>query len=1700
MSRRHKAKGKSVIKMTHEGLVQKDLSTGETSKLSQRASEIELHSSDTSAEQFLYKSETSQDFSKKGQRPTFHSADASNHSERSSPARHVDQKNAPFQDNISETSSVFAHPDISNHATNKVETAEQPICDPSFSDREDDFSDTNEPYRDDLQPPESHQYYTRDHISPAAFSVSYHTRYDQEYHKSRRTEEDSTPIKNQDADFSHHTPANEYRPKESRFQYSHIDNSQQVRPSHTEKRQTHFSEKIPDAFSNEGSPSSTVPDSFSEPFRQEGHVSKKSDFRGLGAHAQPEASDHSFSKESRSRAFKDSRTQYRLEDNTKNPKYESLKTDTFTENASPGRIYQEETPRYQEQISPSSGNNPKQYYRDKMPSLQVEPTPASQQDQILHTQQERSEVSSSNQQHHRRFQYSDAPVSKEEGIPYLHEDPFSSSHLSQTSSKENFNPFYYEEKPSLQPHHSGAITQTSAHSKLSFSKEGRSDAEKGVQSEPHTSFQRNTLTHLHNPQLYQDSAIFHRNNSPAPSATGKKQLEQKWDIRSSGESEDGFLRETGVSKINATDKSNVQRHYANPSTKILPTQESERTISPVQSVGKESECVKTPIHATDNRVDSLHRQPQKESDTPDKLPPFSNESSNSPERGLDKQSSLRFLHDNKEKGTPPKIKKNLQRNQRKTPVLKTDDSANSSRLYEERLSPAAESPKIDFSGKSAVRKPYSYISIKPPLEQDPDKDVSSDFPVKRVTQSAKPPICAKDNGVDPLHRRSPKESDTPDKLIPLSGETSKSSETRSDKQSSLKFLHDDEEREISTPVNRKKRRKQETPSPKSDKSVSSSRTSVTTDHPSIVKDNGISLDHRADSPALPERNTDIAYRKNEKNRITRQLQKGQDLQKKDSQQLHREQEKDYSFDRRSENPLFLSGRKKADSKENGTAAPKEKKSPTQPKDSSDTKGDSQNRKTKKSGNGKDQKQNKTAKKAKTSKLQFSEEEKQPIPGIVKTGIKKTAATTVSATGAFIHRKIHEVEHENAAVEGAHKTELVAERGISGAYREYKKGRKYTQNRTYQKKRTRLLNSDPYQKYFDGSVPSSSQVQPHQKKELFNKFFQKQRHKKQAVQAAQAAKKGTTAVGSAAKTGESVVKRTGSAVKTFAVRHKSAALAVVAILLLFVLLLTLLQSCSVTATESLGSIAASAWPADDTEIKKANLYYTQLEANLQHRINTVESRHSDCEEYYYNIGPIEHDQVALISYLCAKYGSFTFNDEIKQEINRLFNEQYQFDETVKNETRTVTKSVRVGESLGSVVTSGYCNCSICCGQWAGGPTASGAYPQANHTIAVDASNPFVPMGTKVIMNGVEYTVEDTGAFARYGVQFDVFYADHSSASAHGHQTWEAYLADDNGDQTVEVTTTETVKVCYVTLSSKTFTGIVTGNLDSDQLERYNIYNSSRGCRQFLGSPFDLNWIGNISSYYSYRTSPTSGEVEMHNGLDIAMSEGTQILAVQDGTVKTAAYSSSYGNYIIIENNKGYKTLYAHCKTLQVSAGQSVETGDVIATVGSTGNSTGSHLHIEFSYQGEMYNPYFYLSNGTTSIYDDVPEISGDKAQAIFDEAEKYIGMPYVWGGSSPSTSFDCSGFVCYVYTTTGVCNMDRLTAQGIYDICTPISAEQAQPGDLVFFKGTYNTSEVSHVGIYAGNGQMLHCGDPIQYTSINTPYWQSHLFAFGRVGN
>ena len=117
-----------------------------------------------------------------------------------------------------------------------------------------------------------------------------------------------------------------------------------------------------------------------------------------------------------------------------------------------------------------------------------------------------------------------------------------------------------------------------------------------------------------------------------------------------------------------------------------------------------------------------------------------------------------------------------------------------------------------------------------------------------------------------------------------------------------------------------------------------------------------------------------------------------------------------------------------------------------------------------------------------------------------------------------------------------------------------------------------------------------------------------------------------------------------------------------------------------------------------------------------------------------------------------------------------------------------------------------------------------------------------------------------------------------------------------------------------------------------------------------------------------------------------------------------------------------------------------------------------------------------------------------------EAEKYLGYPYVWGGSSPSTSFDCSGFVSWVINHCGNgWNVGRQTASGLKNLCQMVPPSQAQAGDLIFFEGTYDSlGPISHVGIYVGNGMMIHCGNPISYANINTSYWQEHFYGFGRL--
>lgn len=701
--------------------------------------------------------------------------------------------------------------------------------------------------------------------------------------------------------------------------------------------------------------------------------------------------------------------------------------------------------------------------------------------------------------------------------------------------------------------------------------------------------------------------------------------------------------------------------------------------------------------------------------------------------------------------------------------------------------------------------------------------------------------------------------------------------------------------------------------------------------------------------------------------------------------------------------------------------------------------------------------------------------------------KKLAGAAAGMTSTAIHRKIAESEDENAAVKGLHDLELGAEKTGRLAQRSVRSRNRRNQRRAARKEAKtdkRAVNA-LYQE-------ALSKDEKLQRSSLLKKQIQKARIKREYAKA----KRAEQAMGTATKGTVDYIKKIGGKVTDFFKENRKVYISIGVVVAIMFLIATCLTSCSAVFMHNLVNYSGSSYMSTDEAIRDADLYYTQLEANLQEQVNRIESENSGYDRYRYQIDEIGHDPFILISYLSAKYEVFEFNDAVKADLDELFAQQYNLSTQSSNETITETRTVRVGESLGQVVTSGYCNCSICCGQWSGGPTASGAMPQANHTIAVDASTPTVPMGTKVVMNGVEYTVEDTGNFARYGVDFDVYYDSHAAASAHGHQTWEAYLADDNGSQEIEVTTTTAESVYSVTLSNQSLTGICQNRLDVSQKELFSAYNENKGNLQMFESPFDFNWYYRTSSYYGYRIHPISGANALHNGMDITAAEGTSVAAGLTGTVTTSAYNDSYGNYVVIEDDKGYEIRYAHLSSRSVSAGESIEKGTEIGKVGSTGNSTGPHLHLELLHNGERLNPIFYFETGDSMPGLGDVEYSSEAARRLVEFSLQFQGTPYVWGGYSPS-GFDCSGFVSYCLTNSGVRNTGHMDCNGLLSQMTRIPESEMQPGDIIFFQGTYNTPGASHVGIYIGNGQMVHSGNPNKISDIYSSYFQQHWLCVAR---
>ena len=597
-----------------------------------------------------------------------------------------------------------------------------------------------------------------------------------------------------------------------------------------------------------------------------------------------------------------------------------------------------------------------------------------------------------------------------------------------------------------------------------------------------------------------------------------------------------------------------------------------------------------------------------------------------------------------------------------------------------------------------------------------------------------------------------------------------------------------------------------------------------------------------------------------------------------------------------------------------------------------------------------------------------------MAGAAGSAVAKAASLSTAAAHAKASEAI--AEDDNAGTQAAHHTEMAAESSARALASRAGRmsGRKTVASR--RKADGRGVQRLQFTEVEDIKASAGAVKSQKEKKAAAKKFFQKQRQRRIYA----AAKKEEKTIEAAFRAEQGFVSKAASIVRDAIVKNSRAVLTVGTVLLIFLLSAASIASCAALIEGAGSSVVSTTYPSTDEDIYAVENRYRELEAGLDAQVRRMQETHPTYDEFRFQIDEISHNPYHLISYFTAKYGQFTY-EQVKDELEEIFREQYSLTTTgERGITITETRTVRPGDSLGQVTTSGYCPCEICCGPYAGGPTASGTYPVSDHTIAVDADNPFVPLGTHVIMNGTEYVVEDTGAFDRYGVQFDVYYDYHESALAHGHQVWEAVLAEGGGIEELELTTTRTVDRLSVVLTNHDLDTVLQNRMTEAEKVRYTLYNITYGNRNYL---FDLNSL--------------------------------------------PKYGPASRDYII------------------------------------------------------------------------PPEaLSDERFARMIAEAEKHLGTPYVWGGYSPS-GFDCSGFVCWVINHCGNgWDIGRTTAEGIRRQCYYVSPEDAKPGDIVFFEHTYETAGASHVGIYVGDGMMIHSGEPCQYTSIRTPYWQEHLMEFGRL--
>ncbi|MBP2028221.1 hypothetical protein J2Z35_002022 [Acetoanaerobium pronyense] len=336
-------------------------------------------------------------------------------------------------------------------------------------------------------------------------------------------------------------------------------------------------------------------------------------------------------------------------------------------------------------------------------------------------------------------------------------------------------------------------------------------------------------------------------------------------------------------------------------------------------------------------------------------------------------------------------------------------------------------------------------------------------------------------------------------------------------------------------------------------------------------------------------------------------------------------------------------------------------------------------------------------------------------------------------------------------------------------------------------------------------------------------------------------------------------------------------------------------------------------------------------------------------------------------------------------------------------------------------------------------------------------------------------------------------------------------------------TYTVTILRTTLKTKPLEDVIDskfGLLGIKEKISYKMLYESKGSFTFMKNPVVDDWKLDVIKKFGYSLDPDTGQKTFYPAMDIQPMD-SKVFALVDGIVHYG--SDGFGEYLEIRTFAGNRVRYSNVSNFLFEEGERVLAGEEISSISepSLDSNIVSFLRLQLIDQFDNFlDPYFYLPSYTDTLSDayifdfsqnnnynsnpnfNFPEVEfenyDDWVKALLEEAQKHLGKRYVFGSNGPNT-FDCSSFVTWTFTHSGVKNMPRTTAQGIYNSTQRISKEELRPGDIVFFTGTYNAGRpVTHVGIYVGNKTMIHAGDPVQYANLNSNYWQKHYYGAGRV--